>query len=84
MDEKRKQQVIAQMENVEAIKEFFTQWWSVAELYESTAKALGTLMRMMENPAISKENRTDVHELIDQHLMMIDLIKPFENKEDEV
>lgn len=84
MDEKRKQQVIAQMENVEAIKEFFVDWWSVADLYENTAKAVSTLMRVMENPAISTDEKKDVQDLIDQHLMMIDLIKPFEKQEDEV
>ena len=84
MDEKRKQQVIAQVENVEAINEFFTQWWSVADLYESTAKVVGTLMRVIGDANISTDEKKDVQDLIDQHLMMIDLIKPFEKQEDEV
>lgn len=84
MDDKKKEQVIAQLENIEAISDFFKDWWSVADLYESTAKVCGILMHVMENANISSDEKKDVRNFIEQHLMMIDLIKPFEKKEDEV
>lgn len=80
--EEKQQRAIKLINDVEEIKEFFIQWWSVADLYESTAKAVGVLMRVMKNPAISTDEKKDVQALIDQHLMMIDLIKPFEKQEE--
>lgn len=82
--EEKQQRAIKLIDDVEEIKEFFTQWWSVADLYESTAKVVGTLMRVIGDANISTDEKKDVQDLIDQHLMMIDLIKPFEKKGDEV
>ena len=77
MDEKAKAEMIAQAENVEAIKDFFTEWWTVEQLYEIAAKTVVSILRNT-----CDEDRKDFEELMRQHLMMIDLMKPFaENDE---
>ena len=84
MDDSKKQQVIAEVENVENIKDFYTEWWSVADLYETAAKAIGVLSRIMDAATVSSDEKKWVRDMVEQHLMMIDLIKPFEKKEDDV
>lgn len=80
MDEKKKQQVIAQVENVENIKDFFTEWWSVEKLYETAAKANAVAHRMALIFEITEEEHNVIQEFIEQHLMMIDLVKKFAPK----
>lgn len=81
MDEVKRQQVIAEVENVENIKEFFTQWWSVAELYETAAEASCAMIRFMDRANLDSDERTLFGNLMEQHMMIIDLIKPFERKD---
>ena len=77
MDEKAKAELIAQAENEEAIRDFFTEWWTVEQLYETAAKTVVSILRNT-----CDEDRKDFEELMRQHLMMIDLMKPFaENDE---
>ncbi len=86
MNEKEKSLIIAEAENVEAIRDFFTEWWSVEQLYETAAKASMTIMYLMNRKEICEDERKDLQELMTQHLMMIEHIKPFakQGKEDEV
>ena len=84
MDEKKKAQLIAQAENIEAIRDFFTQWYSAGVLFETAAKCTNNLLGLINRGAICDVERKDFEDFVDQHLMMIDLIKPFARKEDEV
>lgn len=88
MNEEQKAKLIAEAENIEAIRDFLTEWYSVADLYETAAKATSVMLRLIchgsHNAAIDPEERKSLQDLIEQHLMMIDLIKPFEGKEGEV
>ena len=84
MDEKQKSQIIAEAENVEAIREFFEGWYSVETLYETSAKCTNNLLGIINRGGICDEERKDFENFIDQHLMMIDLIKKFARKEGEV
>ena len=84
MNEEQKIKMIADAENVEALSDFFEQWWSVADLYETAAKATVVLARITKHPSASAEDKQEIIELLDQHIMMIDLLKPFERKEGEV
>ena len=79
-----KSQLIAEAENVEAIRDFFTQWWSVDELHETAAKASVTILSLMKRHQISDAEVQELEELMQQHMMMIDTIKPFARKEGEV
>lgn len=84
MNEEQKNKMIADAENVEALSDFFRQWWSVADLYETAAKATVVLAHITKHPSASAEDKKEIIELLDQHIMMIDLLKPFERKEGEV
>lgn len=86
MDEQKKSLMIAEAENVEAIRDFFIEWWSVEQLYETAAKASHTIMFLMNRKEICDDDRKELQELMTQHLMMIEHMKSFakERKEDEV
>lgn len=84
MDEKKKAELIAQAENVEAIRDFFTEWWTVEQLYETAAKATAVMLQAMNHRTLSPEDRDELQVLMEQHLMMIERMKPFAGKEDEV
>ena len=84
MTDKQKSQLIAEAENVEAIRDFFTEWWSVEQLYETLAKSCTTILHMVNKSQLPDEDKKQFEELVNQHEMMIDLIKPFARKEGEV
>lgn len=84
METKEKDAMIAGIENLEAIRDFFTEWWTSAQLYETAAKACATLAHYSSKGVLTQTDMKDVAELMEQHLMMIDLLKKFEGKEDAV
>ncbi len=81
MNEEQKAKMIAKAENVEAISDFFTQWWSSAELYETAAKVCSTFMFLASKHHISEDDMKNLQALMEQHTMMIEVMKPFERKE---
>jgi len=83
MTDNEKSQLIAEAENVEAIRDFFTQWYSVETLYETAAKCTNNLLGLISRQQICDEERKDFENFIDQHLMMIDLLKKFKSDEQE-
>ena len=73
MNNERKDARIASIDAVQAINDFLTDWWSVTELYESSAKAVSQLVdRAQGDP---KFMTTELRDYINQHIMMIDLLK---------
>ena len=84
MNEEQKSQLIAEAENVEAIRDFFTQWWSVDELHETAAKATLTILSLIKRHQITDAEVQELEELMQQYMMMLDTIKPFARKEGEV
>ena len=84
MEETKKAVIIAEAENVEAIRDFFTSWWTVAELNETVAKVCATIINLAASHKLPDDALKELDELIQQHNFMIDLIKPFERKEGEV
>ena len=81
MNEEKKSLMIAEAENVEAIRDFFISWWTSAELYESAAKVSATILDLVNRHQIKDVELEQINELLQQHMMMIDTIKPFEEKE---
>lgn len=81
-NEVTKDAMIASIEAVEAIKDFLTEWWSVNELYESSAKAVSQLVDMAQRDP--KFMTTELRDYINQHIMMIDLLKEVIKKEGEL
>jgi hypothetical protein len=84
MEENKKAVIIAEAENVEAIRDFFTEWWTVAELNETASKVCATIINLAARHKLSADELEVLDDLIQQHNLMIDLIKPFERKEGEV
>lgn len=81
-NEVTKDAMIASIEAVEAIKDFLTDWWSVNELYESSAKAVSQLVDLAQRDP--KFMTTELRDYINQHIMMIDLLKEVTKKEGEL
>lgn len=81
-NEVTKDAMIASIETVKAIEDFLTDWWSVNELYETSSKAVTALC----NVAGKDANFMDVtmRDFINQHIMMIDLLKEVTKKGGEV
>ena len=84
MDEKAKAELIAQDEKLEAIKDFFESWWQVEQLYETATKATLAILYIIQSKGLNDEDSTALKELMEQHLMMIDLLKPFAENEEGV
>lgn len=83
MTDKQKSQLIAEAENVEAIRDFFTQWWSAEQLFETAAKCSINLLAYINRGLICEEERKDFEQFVEQHIMMIDLLKKFQADEQE-
>ena len=81
MNEKEKSLIIAEAENVEAIRDFFIEWWSVEQLYETAAKVNSTILSLAKRHQISDAEIEDFDSIMQQHIMMIDIFKKFERKE---
>ena len=82
MTEKEKSQLIAEAENVEAIRDFFSEWWSVQELYETAAKASSVILDFLTHVQYPNEDIQLLNKFIEQHMMMIQTIKPFAKKDE--
>lgn len=82
MNKEKKDAMIASIETVQAIEEFLTDWWSVNELYESSAKAVSQLIDIAQRDP--KVMTTELRDYINQHIMMIDLLKEVTKKEEKL
>ena len=83
MNEEQKAKLVAEAENVEAIRDFFTQWWSAEQLFETAAKCSINLLSYINRGLICEEERKDFEQFVEQHMMMIDLLKKFQSDEQE-
>ena len=84
MSNEKKDAMIASIENVEAIEDFLKEWWSVADLHETISKVSCTIINLTKRHQISDAELEDIDELMQQHMMMIDIFKQFERKEEKV
>lgn len=82
MKENQKDAMIASIENVEAIKEFLSEWYSVSDLFETAANAGSVLLELVNVHAISQDDLKHITKLIDQHVMVANLLKRFEHGEE--
>ena len=75
--------MIAEAESVEAIRDFFEQWWTMSELYETAARfAREALSHLRYNKFTETEVKV-FSDLLDQHMMLLDLVKPFADGKEE-
>ena len=72
----------AQQKVVESIQEYLRDFHSVAALHERTAKALVEIIRVSSH--LSHEARQIIRRMVDDHVCLIDLIKPLDEKGGEV
>lgn len=80
--ETTKDAMIASIDAVEAINDFLTDWWSVNELYEASAKAVSHLVdKAQRDPNFMT---VELRDFINQHIMMIDLLKEVTKKGGEL
>lgn len=82
MDEKKKAELIAAAENVEALRDFFVEWWTAEQLYETAAKATVVLMHICQKMQLCSDDKEELMRLMNQHLMMIEHMKPFASHDD--
>lgn len=68
----------AQQKVVESIQEYLSGFNSVAALHERTAKALVEIINVSNN--LSAEARQIIGRMVDDHICLIDLIKPLDEK----
>ena len=78
MNNEKKDAMIASIENVEAIKDFLSEWWTVEDLYEAAAKVSATILNLAKRHQISDAEIEDFDAIMQQHMMMIDIFKKFE------
>ena len=77
MTDNEKKELNACIENLEAVQEFLENWYSSADLYETAANASTVLMQLnLDN--LASEEKKHLTDLLDQHVMMINLLKKFE------
>ena len=72
----------AQQKVVESIQEYLSDFHSVADLHERTAKALVEIIHVSNH--LSDEARKLISDMVDDHICLIDLLKPLEEKGGEV
>ena len=78
MDDEKKNEVIADAERVEAIKDFLSECYSVSDLFETAANAGSVLLELVNLKALCQDDVKFLTRLIDQHVMLANLMKPFE------
>lgn len=84
MSNEKKDAMIASIENVDAIEEFLSEWYSVSDLFEIAANAGSILLELVNIKQLASDDVKVLSALIDQHVMLAKLMKNFERKEGEV
>lgn len=72
----------AQQKVVESIQEYLSDFHSVATLHERTAKALVEIINVSSH--LPEEARQIIRRMVDDHVCLIDLLKPLDEKGGEV
>jgi hypothetical protein len=72
----------AQLETVESIQEYLNDFHSVAELCERTSKALVEIIHVSNH--LSDDAKKFISDMVEDHICLLDLVKPLEEKGGEV
>ena len=78
MNENEKKELNACIENAEAVQEFLTEWYSVADLFETSANA-ASIMLSTTIGQLAPDEKKWLTDLLDQHVMMTNLLKKYDN-----
>lgn len=81
MNEKKNDALIASIENVQAIQEFLTSWYSINDLFETAANAGAVLLDLSVRcpKVINDDDMKHLQNLINQHVMVANLLKRFDD-----
>ena len=82
MKEEQKKELQNCIENAEAVQEFLTEWYSVAELFETSANAACVMLTSVIRQ-LAPEEKKWLTDLLDQHVMMTNLLKKFKSNEEK-
>ena len=77
MKEDMKDVMIADVEKVQAVEDFLSEWYSVSEMFETAANA-GSVLLSIPQGTINDDDMKWLRNLIDQHVMMANVLKKFE------
>lgn len=77
MKEDMKDVMIADVEKVQAVEDFLSEWYSVSEMFETAANA-GSVLLSIPQGTINDDDMKWLRNLIDQHVMMANVMKKFE------
>lgn len=59
------------------VKDFLSDWYSIEDLYKTTAKAGSLLINLVSLSQLNEEDIRVINSLLEQHLMMTELIDKF-------
>ena len=81
---KRNEAVIlaVEAEDIEAIRDFFSEWYTIEQLYETLAKSCTCIIHLSNKGMLNSEDKENLARLVNQHELMIEHMKPFARKED--
>ena len=78
MKEEQKKELQNCFENAEAVQEFLSEWYSVADLFETSANA-ASIMLSTTVGQLAPDEKKWLTDLLDQHVMMTNLLKKYDN-----
>jgi len=78
MKDELKDAMTASIEKVQAVEDFLSDWYGVNDLFETAANA-GSVLLGIPQGSIAPDDMKWLRNLIDQHVMMANLLKKFEN-----
>lgn len=81
MNNEKKDAMIASIENVEAIEDFLSEWYSVADLFETAANAGSVIIDLAAAKQLTDDDMKVLNSLIDQHILLAKILKKFEPKQ---
>lgn len=81
MNNQNKDAMIASIEEVQAIQEFLESWYSTSDLFETAANAGAVLLDLSVRcpKVINDDDMKHLQNLINQHVMVANLLKRFDN-----
>ena len=82
MDDKQKEQLIAQAEQIEQIENFFDDW-SVEDCNRTSSNASIIIFDLIQQGLLAPRERNILRNLVSQHLCMLEVLEPFAKKGSE-
>ena len=78
MKEDMKDVMIADVEKIQAVEDFLSEWYSVSDLFETAANAGSVLLELVNIWQLAQDDVKHITSLINQHVMLANLLKKFE------